>query len=300
MNTAGSIWSFPDRGPWGNAAYRGNCSGHVYRSHYERLRPNSVIDPCQGSGTSIDVAHEMGITALGFDLKTGFNVLRDSILATAGAHADLVISHPPYHDMIVYSGEVYPEASQDDLSRSSSVDEFLERAVQMLLNQRDATVPGGHYATLIGDQRKAGKYLSYQAELIARMPRDELAGVIIKAQHNCHSDRRQYHGPPRLPLIQHEYLLVWRRPRQIMSWLSTLATIASQQKHRLKGTWKAIVRQALVSAGGTAKLPQLYERISGNARDRTDSNPHWKAQVRMVLQIHDDFARVERGTWTLA
>jgi hypothetical protein len=27
----GSILSFPDRGPWGNSQYRGNCSGHVYK-----------------------------------------------------------------------------------------------------------------------------------------------------------------------------------------------------------------------------------------------------------------------------
>lgn len=177
MSGPESIWSFPDRGPWGDARYRGNCSGYVYRRLYEHLQPGFVIDPCQGSGTSVAVASEMGIEAIGLDLKDGFNMLRDSILAVVGKPADLVISHPPYHDMIVYSGNQYPGAHDDDLSRSSSVDEYLDRAVQMLLNQRDATVPGGYYATPIGDQRKAGAYLSYQAELIARMPRQQPADV---------------------------------------------------------------------------------------------------------------------------
>jgi hypothetical protein len=27
----GSLLSFPERGPWGRAGYRGNCSGYVYQ-----------------------------------------------------------------------------------------------------------------------------------------------------------------------------------------------------------------------------------------------------------------------------
>jgi two-component system sensor histidine kinase ChvG len=52
------------------------------------------------------------------------------------------------------------------------------------LNQREATKAGGLYGTIIGDYRRQGRYTSYQAECISRMPSDELAAVIIKAQHN--------------------------------------------------------------------------------------------------------------------
>lgn len=31
-----SIWSYPDRGPWGDAGYRGNATGYVYRDLYRQ------------------------------------------------------------------------------------------------------------------------------------------------------------------------------------------------------------------------------------------------------------------------
>jgi hypothetical protein len=94
-----SAMSFPDRGPWGKASWRGNCSGHVYRELFEQLFRNIAspvfIDPMMGSGTSIDVAREMGIKAYGLDLHAGFNILTDSILERTGEPGNLVLSHPP-------------------------------------------------------------------------------------------------------------------------------------------------------------------------------------------------------------
>lgn len=102
-----SIISYPERGKWGKASWRGNCSGNVYKELFERLEPTIFIDPMVGSGTSIEVAKEMRIEAYGLDLHSGFNVLRDSILLEAGKEADLCLSHPPYGSMIIYSGEVW-------------------------------------------------------------------------------------------------------------------------------------------------------------------------------------------------
>jgi len=212
-----------------------------------------------------------------------------------------VVSHFPYHDMIVYSGNMYPEVHPDDLSRCGSVEEFLEKSQMALLNQRDATRPGGHYATLIGDQRRAGKYYSYQAEFIARMPADELKGVIVKAQHNCVSDRQSYRGiASGMPRIMHEYLLVWQRPEAPTTVLITLKKLANQAQARLTSTWKSIVRQAMVSLGGEAQLKDLYEKISGVAGDRIEANVNWQAKVRQVLQRAGCFFQVERGRWALA
>ena len=102
-----SIMSFPERGKWGKSSWRGNCSGFVYRELFERLRPAVFVDPMVGSGTSVEVAVEMGIQAFGLDLHSGFNAVRDSILTTVGKPADLVFSHPPYGGMVKYSGAVY-------------------------------------------------------------------------------------------------------------------------------------------------------------------------------------------------
>ena len=135
----GSLLSFPDRGHWGNAGYRGNCSGYVYQRLFQWLMPRVFTDPMVGSGTSVEVAREMGIEAYGLDLHSGFNILKDSILDVVGKRSDLVLSHPPYHNIIVYSGNVWGcEPHPDDLSRCESEEDFLGKLALALLNQRVA------------------------------------------------------------------------------------------------------------------------------------------------------------------
>ena len=211
---SGSLLSFPERGPWGNARYRGNCSGHVYRALFERLRPQVFTDPTVGSGTSVEVAREMGIEAYGLDLHSGFNILKQRILDVVGQPSDLVMSHPPYHNLIVYSGQVWgTEPHPDDLSRCATEEEFMDKLIVAMKNQRHATKPGGYYGTLIGDIRKDGQYFSLQAELITRCPKRELRAILIKQQFNTTSDRKAYPLP--LPRIMHEYLILWQKPHPV-------------------------------------------------------------------------------------
>lgn len=82
-------------------------SGHVYRQVFEILRPRVFTDPMVGGGTSVEVAHEMGIEAHGLDLHSGFNILKQRIIEAVGKPSDLVLSHPPYHNIVVYSVEVW-------------------------------------------------------------------------------------------------------------------------------------------------------------------------------------------------
>lgn len=295
-----SILSFPERGPWGKSSWRGNCSGHVYKSLFEQLRPGTFVDPMVGSGTSVEVAREMGIQAFGLDLHSGFNVLRESILSAVGQPVDLVVSHPPYGGMILYSGNVWGSPHADDLSRCIDDQDFHEKLHIALLNQREATKGGGYYGTIIGDWRRNGRYTSYQAECIARMPSDELAAVLIKQQHNTVSDARAY-ARMKMPRILHEYILLWQKPAVIASFLSNLSVMARQQSARLASTWKALVRTVLMALGGTADLASIYEKVSENAPERLANNPNWKAKVRQVLNQHSDqFASCERGIWALA
>lgn len=220
-----SVISHPSRGKWGQSSWRGNCSGYVYQDIFQQLQPQTFCDPMVGSGTSVEVAQEMGIEAFGLDLHSGFNILRHSILDATGKPVDLCLSHPPYHDMIVYSGNVYPGEHPDDLSRCADPEEFMDKLQQALLNQREAVRHGGYYGTIIGDLRRNGQYWSFQADAIARMPGSELKAVLIKAQHNVQSASRQYAGM-RLPRVSHEYILrgsglieVWRSCRRSQAWL---------------------------------------------------------------------------------
>ena len=294
-----SILSYPDRGKWGRSDWRGNCSGHVYKDLFERLVPQVFVDPMVGSGTSVEVASEMGIEAYGLDLHSGFNAVRQSILEVVDKPADLVLSHPPYGAMVVYSGEVWGEAAHpDDLSRCIDDEDFHEKMQLVLLNQREATRGAGYYGTIIGDWRRGGRYTSYQAEMIARMPKDELAAVLIKQQHNTMSSSKSY-GRMRLPFILHEYILLWQKKEAPM--LILLRNLAKEQYARLTGTWKNIVKLALVQAGGRSDLDKLYRVIEQSASERVQSNPHWREKIRQTLNRNPGmFRSVERGVWAVA
>lgn len=292
-----SVISFPQRGKWGKSSWRGNCSGFVYKGLFDQLKPRTFVDPMVGSGTSVEVAHEMGIEAVGLDLHSGFNAIRDSILNTVGKESDLVVSHPPYGSMIVYSGNVWGEAHPDDLSRCIDDNDFHEKMQAVLFNQREATRAGGIYGTLIGDWRRQGKYTSYQAELIARLPSEELAAIIIKQQHNVVSDGKSY-GAMTLPKIMHEYLLLWRKKEKPL--LVLLSHMAREQQARLTGTWKNIVRCVLTHLDGKADLSSIYEKISSSAPEKVAGNPSWMAKVRQVLNSNETlFQSSDRGVWVL-
>lgn len=297
-----SIVSYPDRGKWGRSSWRGNCSGHLYADLFKSLRPRVFVDPMVGSGTSVEVAREMGIEAYGLDLHSGFDALTMSIQEAVGKQGDLVVSHPPYGGMIRYSGPGGmwgDKPHPSDLSHCVDDEDFHQKLQRVLLNQRDATLPGGVYGSIIGDWRRNGVYTSYQAELLCRMPKSELSAVIIKAQHNCQSDAKRY-GQMRFPFVLHEYLILWTKPKTVMSALGTLVTLANEQAQRLQGTWKAVIHNALVALGGTAPLAKIYDYMAKHVSERLAQAEHWKAKVRQVLQTYPEFKPIDRGVWGLA
>lgn len=178
-----SIISFPDRGPWGDSKWRGNCSGHVIRELIEHYRPRLFVDACEGSGTSGEVCRDLGVEYVGLDIHKGFDFTRDSILKHLPRQADVVFTHPPYWDMIDYRriGRFDHESLADQDLSACSEEEFLEKSQTMLVNQRVATKGGGIYTTLIGDYRRKGVFRSFQADFIGLMPKEELEAVLAAA-----------------------------------------------------------------------------------------------------------------------
>lgn len=203
-----SILSFPERGPSGDSSFPGNCSGYVIKALLEYHQPRYFVDPAEGSGTSGDVATELGIKYLGLDLKDGFNILSHALWDVVDKPPDLVFFHPPYHNIIKYSGNVWGESHPDDLSRCGSYEEYLSKLKHACMNIWKAVKPSGHLAILIGDIRRNGNYYSPQSE-VQRFPIGELESVIIKLQHHCRSSNKRYAG--RFIPIAHEYLLIFRK-----------------------------------------------------------------------------------------
>lgn len=297
-----SIVSYPQRGHYGNAAWRGNTSGLPLVDLFRFVKPRFVVDPAMGSDTTGDVCREMGIDYVGLDLHSGFNLLKDNLARRLGVlkksqAPDMVWFHPPYHDMIVYSGEVWggrESAHPDDLSRCASPEEFISKMQYAMFNIYDALAPEGHYAVMIADHRAKGEFHSYQADLIG-LGIGKLKSVVIKAQHNCMSDRRTYSGSSFIP-IRHEYILLWQKERRIQS-IGALAVAQTRKLSRaFFGTWKNVIDFVMRKLGGRARLSQIYAAV-GECIEAPENN-HVEAKVRQVLQKH--FVRVGNAEYAVA
>lgn len=289
-----SIVSYEDRGKWGNNKYRGNCSGELIKDLLEYYKPKKFIEVFAGGGTGYEVARELGYTdSLHLDLNPrwgGWNALRDEI----PAGADFIFSHPPYHNMVVYSGEQWgTEAHPDDLSRCSSYEEFVHKLNIVNAKIYNALRKGGRHAMLIGDMRKKGKYYSMIKDLCWY---GELESHIIKVQHNCMSDSKRYANANFIP-IKHEHLLVFRKDEL---WVVNMNFGKRDQKpfkESKLATWRDLVSTAMEFLGGKASLSELYDVLKDTAKAK--ANPNWQAKIRQTLQLSDEFSNVSRGVWKL-
>lgn len=62
-------------------------------------------------------------------------------------------------------------------------------------------------------------------------------------------------------------------------------------------TWRVIVGEVLEELNREATLSDIYETVVRLAPNRIKANPHYKAKVRQVLQVHYD--RIAKGTYKL-
>ncbi len=289
-----SIISFPQRGAWGQSSYRGNCSGHVQKYLIEKFKPTYFVDPAEGGGTSRDVCQQLGIKYTGLDLKDGFNLLRDNLNDRLQGQPDFIFFHPPYGQMVSYSGALWGTPHPDDLSRCGNGDEFINRLEIALLNIYEPLKPGGFYSVLIGDMRKNGEYFSWQSEIL-QMGIGRLLGISIKAQHNCTSNATQYSGSF-IP-IAHEYLLIYVKEQKIVSIGQMLLQKDERIARRLAGTWKQIVYQTLQDLGGKATIDETLNAVM--KRIDPQGNQHVAAKIRQTLQ-NPLFFRVAQGQYAIS
>jgi len=123
------------------------------------------------------------------------------------------------------------------------------------------------------------------------LPRDELVSVVIKAQHNCVSDRHVYHG--RFIPIQHEYLIIWEKKTATLFQL--VIEKAVELKRQGDMNWRSLLRIILARLGGQAGLREIYCEVEREAPEYVRSRPNWMAKVRQQLQYH--FEPISKGVW---
>ena len=204
-----SVVSYPDRGPWGDNRYRGNCTGHLIKDLILRFGCSSVFDPAEGGMTTKDVVTGINqflkreIRYEGRDLSQGFDILTGQL---PEQQFDLVFYHPPYWDIIRYSDD------RRDLSTCQTLGEFEDKLNKSVERLYQAVRPGGILAVLIGDKRRNGNYYALFRTLLVNEKTGQLKSIIIKIQHNTTSSRTSYpsSNPFFIP-IKHEYCLVFQK-----------------------------------------------------------------------------------------
>lgn len=230
-----TVWSFPKRGSWAthNNKYRGNFAPQVARNLLLRYTEegDTLLDPMCGSGTSLIEAKLLNRNSIGIDINSNAVELSKSalefIVENSSTHTvlcqdskdlslipdnsiDLIIFHPPYHNIIKYSkGEI-----KEDLSSISKLSVFLTELAKVGSELKRVLKADKFCAVLIGDTRKNKHYIP-----ISHFVMDEflklgfiLKEEIIKLQHNCtHSTRwNTLADKMGFYLIMHEHLFVFR------------------------------------------------------------------------------------------
>jgi len=183
-----SLYHFDRAGEYGSRSYPGNCGGNLIRDLLQFFQPASVLDPMTGSGTCGDVCRDLAIPCGSSDLHQGRDAC-DPALMEQGAF-EFCWLHPPYWRQKLYT------ADPRDLSRTPTLEAFLERYRDLIANCARALTPGGHLAILMGDycDREHGFVpLVYHTKRIAfEVGLRQSCTDIIRFSHGASSSRKVY------------------------------------------------------------------------------------------------------------
>jgi len=237
-----TVWSFPKRGDWAthylNSKYRGNWAPEVPRNLILKYtnRGDTVLDPMVGSGTTLIECKLLGRNGIGVDInlqaimltrdrlnfsysnldptfpkttqKTYVGDARNLNLIDDNS-VDLIATHPPYANIIKYSGKKV----EGDLSNIRRIDVFLGEMRKVAAECYRVLKPGKHCCILIGDARKHQHYIPLAVRVMQTFLDVGfiLKEDIIKLQWNMKTTREKWNGKYDFHLISHEHLFVFRK-----------------------------------------------------------------------------------------
>jgi DNA modification methylase len=126
---------------------------------------------------------------------------------------DLIITHPPYMNIIRYSDGKIPA----DISNISSLPKFCDE-IEKIVKELFRVLKADKYcAILIGDTRRGKHFVPLAFNVMQRFLKVGfiLKEDIIKVQHNCTTTGRWRTKAlqEKFYLIMHEHLFVFRKPK---------------------------------------------------------------------------------------
>jgi len=229
-----TVWSFPDRGHWAthDAKYRGNWSPYIPRNLILRYskEKDTVLDQFVGSGTTLVETKLLKRHGVGLDINPNaieiakkhidfkFDDCVEPELRLGDARnlsflsnesVDLIITHPPYANIISYSEDIKEDLSHLDIP------EFLVEIKKVSDECYRVLKKGSFCAILIGDTRRKGHMipLGFNVMQIFINSGFKLKETIIKEQHNCKATGYWKTNSIKYNflLIAHEYLFVFNK-----------------------------------------------------------------------------------------
>lgn len=236
--------------------YRGNWAPQIPRALILMYtKPGEVVlDPMVGSGTTCIEARLLGRNCIGVDINYNSVILTlhrlywlencvskyrgltkpnevNNVLNTwskiyhgdarefkliEDSSIDLITMHPPYWNIIEYSGR---ECVEGDLSCASSLEEYLKLVSEVAKECYRVLKPGRFLGLLIGDTRMYKHYIpvSYYVLKVFLSAGFILKEEVIKIQHKMKATREIWSKmkDKDFLLIYHEKLFIFRKPVNI-------------------------------------------------------------------------------------
>ncbi len=285
-----SIVNYKNRGNFGRSNYRGNTSGKIILDLHKVYQFDSMSDYMSGSFTTEDVANYLNISSNCYDLNSGFDLIDNDIKE----RNEFIFWHPPYWDIVKFSGNVYGnEILKNDLSHIKDYYEFVKKLNFCLTKQFNTLEKGGRIAILMADVKKNKKLYSMLLDINKLGTTEQ---IIIKQQNNCMSDNKIYSNNNFIR-IAHEYILILRKDNPLIIPFRITKTDFFDIRDSLKITWKDLVANVLENLNKKAYLNEIYNKIEGHKK--CNSNKNWKEKIRQTLQENKIFYKIDRGLWGL-
>jgi len=243
-----SLWIFDKRDTSGAhlAWYWGNFIPQI--PHQLMLRYTKkgdwVLDPFVGSGTTLIECRRLGRNGIGIEINPDvaerakhlierepnrFDVITDIIVGDSTQidlkkvlyernikKVQLVIMHPPYHDIIKFSD------NPNDLSNAPTTEKFLEMFGKVLDNIIPVLEEGRYLAIVIGDKYSKGEWIPlgfYVMNEVLKRKKFILKSIIVKNFEETRAKRNQKELWRYRALVggfyvfKHEYILLFRKIR---------------------------------------------------------------------------------------
>lgn len=246
-----SLWIIPERDRSGahSGGYHGNFIPQIPNQLIRRFtkKGDFVLDTFLGSGTTLIETERLGRNGIGIELipeiaktaKQRINqqsfestkmmqkiVVGDStkgrtkkkiidiLKANKRQNVQLIIMHPPYHDIIRFSDK------KEDLSNTKSVEDFLELFGGVVRNFIDLLEKNHHLAIVIGDKYTNSEWVPLGFYVMRETMKQKdlmLKSILIKNMVNNRAKRNQENLWRYRALVggfyifRHEYILLFKK-----------------------------------------------------------------------------------------